>query len=101
MPNHFHFVLWPSADNELPDFMAWLTTTHSKRWHASRGTTGTGAEDWPWGSLAQRVRRGATVPLAEWPVPRPRNWIEIVQLDVVEETQALQQAVCRSAAVRT
>jgi putative transposase len=134
MPNHFHLVLWPSADNELRDFMAWLTTTHSKRWHAARGTTGTGhvyqgrykafpvstdthflgvcryvernalraglvqrAEDWPWGSLAQRMRRTATVSLAEWPVPRPRNWIEIVQLDVVAETQALQLAVCRSA----
>lgn len=42
MPNHFHLVLWPKADGELASFMAWLTTTHSKRWHSWRGTTGTG-----------------------------------------------------------
>ncbi len=42
MPNHFHLVLWPSTDTELSAFMAWVTTTHSKRWHAHRGTTGIG-----------------------------------------------------------
>ena len=42
MPNHFHLVLWPSTDTQLSTFMAWLTTTHSKRWHAWRQTTGTG-----------------------------------------------------------
>ena len=42
MPNHFHLVLWPQTDAELPAFMAWLTTTHSKRWHAFRKTAGTG-----------------------------------------------------------
>jgi putative transposase len=42
MPNHFHFVLWPQTDDELPAFMAWLTTTHSKRWHAFRHTAGIG-----------------------------------------------------------
>lgn len=42
MPNHFHLVLWPRTDDELPKFMAWLTTTHSKRWHAFRRTTGIG-----------------------------------------------------------
>jgi putative transposase len=42
MPNHFHLVLWPTADADLPAFMAWLTTTHSKRWHAYRQTAGTG-----------------------------------------------------------
>jgi putative transposase len=42
MPNHFHFVVWPATDSELRDYMHWLTVTHSKRWHASRGTTGTG-----------------------------------------------------------
>ena len=42
MPNHFHLVLWPRTDPELSAFMAWLTATHSKRWHAMRKTTGTG-----------------------------------------------------------
>jgi len=134
MPNHFHFVLWPATDDELPDFMAWLTATHSKRWHAWRQTAGTGhvyqgryksfpvfsdahllavcryvernalragivqrAEDRPWGSLAQRVRQWSTVSLTEWPVPRPPEWIDFVQLDAAKETQDLRHAVRRSA----
>ncbi len=43
MPNHFHFVVWPVHDGELSEFMHWFTTTHSKRWHAHRKTTGTGS----------------------------------------------------------
>jgi len=43
MPTHFHMVVWPEAEGQLPRFMQWLTTTHAQRWHASRGTTGTGA----------------------------------------------------------
>src|SRR5262245_46989162 len=43
MPNHFHLVVWPTADGELANFMRILTGTHSKRWHAFRGTSGTGA----------------------------------------------------------
>ena len=133
MPNHFHLVLWPSTDTELSAFMAWLTATHSKRWHAWRRTNGTGhvyqgrykafpvssdtnflrlcryvernalraglvarAEDWRWSSLAQRARRLSTIALAEWPVPRPSDWIDLVQIDVVEETEELRQAVRRS-----
>ena len=42
MPNHFHLVCSPSQDGQLSDFMRLLTLTHSKRWHAARGTTGTG-----------------------------------------------------------
>ncbi len=42
MPNHWHMVLWPRADGELSRFMHWLTTAHTKRWHASHQTTGTG-----------------------------------------------------------
>ena len=34
MPNHWHLVLWPTADGELSDFMHWLTLTHTQRWHA-------------------------------------------------------------------
>ena len=43
MPNHFHLVAWPSRDDELSEFMHWLTLTHSKRWHVYRGTNGTGS----------------------------------------------------------
>jgi len=132
MPNHFHFVQWPCADDELSRFMAWLTGTHSKRWHAWRETAGTGhvyqgryksfpvssdihflrlcryvernalraglverAEDWPWSSLAQRAGRSAPVSLAEWPVVRPPDWHELVQLDVIDETQEVRQAIKR------
>lgn len=42
MPNHWHLVIWPQQDGDLSRFMAWLTMTHSQRWHAYHGTTGTG-----------------------------------------------------------
>jgi putative transposase len=42
MPNHFHLVLWPRADDELSTFMAWATATHSRRWHLAHNTVGTG-----------------------------------------------------------
>jgi putative transposase len=43
MPNHFHLVLRPSEDGQLSEFMRLGTVTHSMRWHAYRGTGGTGA----------------------------------------------------------
>jgi putative transposase len=43
MPNHWHFVLQPDRDGDLSRFMHWLTNTHAQRWHAFRGTAGTGA----------------------------------------------------------
>jgi putative transposase len=42
MPNHWHLVLWPEADGALSHFMAWLTLTHTQRWHAHYHNTGTG-----------------------------------------------------------
>ncbi len=42
MPNHWHLVLWPQKDDELSQFTGWLTLTHTQRWHAHRGSTGTG-----------------------------------------------------------
>jgi putative transposase len=42
MPNHWHLVLWPRADGELSEFVRWLTLTHTQRWHAHRGTAGSG-----------------------------------------------------------
>jgi putative transposase len=42
MPNHFHLVCSPQEDGQLSGFMRLMTLTHSKRWHAARGTTGTG-----------------------------------------------------------
>jgi putative transposase len=42
MPNHWHLVLWPESDDALPEFMHWLTLTHTQRWNGCHGTTGTG-----------------------------------------------------------
>jgi REP-associated tyrosine transposase len=42
MPNHWHLVVWPEKDDELPRFMAWLTSTHSRRWHLHRQSVGSG-----------------------------------------------------------
>lgn len=42
MPNHWHLVLWPTQDGDLTRFMAWVTLTHTQRWHAHRQSIGTG-----------------------------------------------------------
>jgi putative transposase len=42
MPNHWHLVLWPKGDDDLSDYMHWLTVTHTQRWHSFHNTTGTG-----------------------------------------------------------
>ena len=42
MPNHWHLVLWPRRDGELSAFMAWVTLTHTQRWHAHHGSVGAG-----------------------------------------------------------
>jgi putative transposase len=42
MPNHWHLVVWPKKDGELSQFAGWLTLTHTQRWHARRGSTGSG-----------------------------------------------------------
>ncbi len=45
LPNHFHLLLWPREDGDLPRFMRRLTMTHTQRWHAHRRTAGTGHLD--------------------------------------------------------
>src|SRR5690349_16171191 len=42
MPNHWHLVLWPRRDEDLSRFMAWVTLTHTQRWHAYRQSAGNG-----------------------------------------------------------
>jgi len=115
MPNHFHLVAQPVEDGQLSEFMRLLEGIHSKRWHSSRQTVGTGAvyqgrykafpiqsdrhfyavcryvernalraglvqraEDWPWGSLAQRCQKLHGLPLSEWPIVQPADWVELV-----------------------
>ena len=43
MPNHWHLLLWPAADGELPLFMKWLSMTHARRLHRACGSEGKGA----------------------------------------------------------
>ncbi len=42
MPNHFHLLLYPKHDGDLSIFMHLLTLTHTQRWHAEKGTVGSG-----------------------------------------------------------
>ncbi len=43
MPNHWHFLLWPDGDDQLPKFMHWLTGTHAGRWRRDTVSQGEGA----------------------------------------------------------
>jgi putative transposase len=40
--NHWHFVLWPSADGQVEAFQHLLTGTHAGRWRRRTGTIGQG-----------------------------------------------------------
>lgn len=42
MSNHWHLVLWPKNDEDMPKFMRWITQTHAQRFHFSHGTTSIG-----------------------------------------------------------
>ncbi|MFN0208091.1 MAG: transposase [Planctomycetota bacterium] len=42
MPNHWHLIIWPESDGELPRFMHWLTTTHVRRHHKAYDSNGLG-----------------------------------------------------------
>jgi len=43
LPNHWHLVLWPQDDGDLPAFMQRLTNTHAQRWRQRK----TGQEHFP------------------------------------------------------
>jgi putative transposase len=44
MSNHWHFLVWPQADQDraVSEFFRWLTVTHTQRWHAHHRTAGSG-----------------------------------------------------------
>lgn len=42
MRNHWHLLLWPRGDEDLPAFMRWVTLTHTQRYHTSHATVGIG-----------------------------------------------------------
>jgi len=40
MPNHVHFVVRPTSDNDIAPWTRWLFTTHVRHYHEKYGTTG-------------------------------------------------------------
>jgi putative transposase len=42
MPNHWHLLLYPREDKNMPDFMRWLSTTHATKFRSKTKTVGTG-----------------------------------------------------------
>lgn len=42
MPNHWHLILWPENDGDLPIFMQRLSVTHVTRWQRHRKQVGHG-----------------------------------------------------------
>jgi REP-associated tyrosine transposase len=42
------------------------------------------AEDWKWSGLTRRALKDGTPLLSQWPVPRPANWLELVNLPTSE-----------------
>lgn len=42
MPNHWHFVLQPTQDGGMSDFLRWVSLTHTMRLHAHYHTAGEG-----------------------------------------------------------
>lgn len=42
MPNHWHFVVRPTTDDQVSEFFQRLTVTHTMRYHAHYKTSGTG-----------------------------------------------------------
>ena len=81
MPNHWHLVLWPAADDDVMRFAHWLTGTHAQRVHARRGTKGRGAiyahrygavpinDDAAFYRVVRvrACRRDSTSPVGRWP----------------------------------
>ncbi len=43
------------------------------------------AEDWPWSSLAQRVKNCHGLPLANWPILQPSDWATTVNVSQKHE----------------
>lgn len=42
MPNHWHFVLQPTEDGGMSNFLRWVSLTHTMRYHAHYHTAGEG-----------------------------------------------------------
>ncbi len=42
MPNHWHMVLQPNEDEQMSQFLRWVTATHTMRYHAHYHSSGQG-----------------------------------------------------------
>ena len=64
--------------------------------NAMRKNLVSAAEDWTWGSLYARCNSCYPIPLCEWPIPQPSNWIELVNTPQSEkELAALRRHIRR------
>jgi putative transposase len=73
-----------------------LTVARYIEANALRAGAVSDARRWRWCSLAQRERGLAHVPLAAWPVDRPRNWASIVnQAMEPDQLTQIRQSVIR------
>jgi putative transposase len=135
MNNHWHLVLWPTTDDELSAFMAWLSNAHVRRYRQHYHTAGDGhlyqgrfksfpvtdgnelhlllvlryvegnplraglvtrAEEWRWSSLHHALHGDALGLLDEWPIPRPRDWVALVNEPLREtELERMRTSVTR------
>ena len=43
MPNHFHFIIWPTSATQMSQFMRRFTGEHAQKWQTTRASTGSGA----------------------------------------------------------
>jgi len=55
------------------------------------------AENWEWSSLFSVRNNRDLIPLTEWPIPRPENWLEIVNSDEIpSEVDELRKCIRRN-----
>ena len=55
------------------------------------------AEHWQWSSLAQRTGVDRAVGLADWPIPRPSDWLTLVQSENAADVRDVRQSLIRNA----
>ena len=89
MPNRSHFVLQPTEDGGMSNFLRWVSLTHTMRLHA---------EDWTWGALNRWLEEVEQEPrqLSAWPIARSPRWAERVNKPLTAaELKAVRTSVNR------
>ena len=125
MPNHWHFVVWPERDGDLPAFLQQVTNTRMKQWKEHRHELGYGhlyqgrykcfpveTEEYFYQVVRYVERKALRANLVEqaeswredtafpilsaWPLPRPTDWLQLVNQPQTEaEVEALRCCVNR------